>query len=282
MFTTLISTNELAKQIDHASWLVVDCRFVLTAKEQGEQNYLASHIQGALYAHLERDLSDTIIPGVTGRHPWPGVDQAARYFSSIGVDQNTQVVVYDDVGGALAAVRVWWMLRWLGHEAVAVLDGGWQKWVKEGLPVQKEVRKPSPRTFIPKPRAELLVSMQQVDAMRLDANYRIFDARTEERYHGQNEFIDPIAGHIPGAVSAPYLYNLNSDNTFRPVEELHQHYKGLLGDIPAERSAFYCGSGVTSIQNALAILHAGLGEARIYAGSWSEWITDARNPVATQ
>lgn len=281
MFNSIISTHELAQHLDNPTWLVVDCRFALTAKEQGQQNYLASHIKGALYAHLERDLSNTIIPGVTGRHPWPEVDQAARFFSSIGIDENIQVVAYDDLGGSLAAVRLWWMLRWLGHEAAAVLDGGWQKWVKEELPVQTEIRKAVARAFVAKPRPQLIASMEEVNRMRLDPAYRVFDARTAERYRGENEFIDPIAGHIPGAISAPYIHNLAADNTFRPVKELHKLYQEYLGDIPAERAVFYCGSGVTSIHNALAMLHAGLGEARIYAGSWSEWITDPGNPIAT-
>jgi len=281
MFDTLISTSDLAGNIKNPEWVLVDCRYVLTDKTKGEQNYLESHIKNALYADLAHDLSDTIIPGVTSRHPWPTVEQAARYFSSIGINQNVQVVVYDDIGGALAAVRLWWMLRWLGHNAVAVLDGGWQKWIAEALPVEKEIRKPTPRSFTARPRPELLVSMQQVDAMRLDERYRVLDARTSDRYRGENEFIDPIAGHIPGAVSAPYVFNMNKDLTFRSVDALQKHYRNILGDIPAENAAIYCGSGVTSIHNALAMLHAGMGEARIYAGSWSEWITNPNNPIAT-
>lgn len=280
-YKTLITAQELSQHINDPDWVIIDCRFVLTAIERGEQNYIRSHIPNAVYAHLERDLSSEIIPGVTGRHPWPSIEKATQFFSKIGIDKHVQAVVYDDAGGALAAVRVWWMLRWLGHEAVAVLDGGWQEWVYSDLPVQSEVVPRSPRVFLPEPRPEILVSVDEIDAMRQDPAYRVFDARAEDRYHGQNETIDPIAGHIPGAINAPYLQNLTKDNTLKTPEELRQIYTPLLGDLPVEKVTFYCGSGVTSIHNALAVMHAGLGEARIYPGSWSEWITNPDRPIAT-
>lgn len=281
-YKTLISTSELAGHLSAADWAVIDCRFVLTAPERGEQNYLRSHIPGAVYAHLERDLSSQIVPGVTGRHPWPSVEQASASFAEIGIDPGVQVVVYDDAGGALAAVRVWWMLRWLGHEAVAVLDGGWQKWVYEDRPVLSGSETRAARRFVPNPRPELLVDVEQVNHMRLDAAYRVLDARAYERYLGHNETIDPVAGHIPGARSASYLENLSEEGTMRPPQELRERYQALLGGVPAQNAVFYCGSGVTSIHNLLAMLHAGLGEARLYPGSWSEWIADVRRPVATE
>ena len=280
-YTTLISTTELLDYIDEPDWAIIDCRFVLSDIQRGEKNYLRSHIPGAVYAHLERDLSAAIVPGVTGRHPWPSIEQAADYFSSIGIDQNVQVVVYDDAGGALAAGRVWWMLRWLGHDAVAVLDGGWQAWVYDDHPVQTEVVARSPRTFKPDPRPELIVDVEQVDAIRTNPAYRLLDARTTDRYHGENETIDPVAGHIPGAISAPYLQNLTQENTLKSPEALRKIYSAWIDDIPSQNVVIYCGSGVTSIHDALAMLHAGLGEARIYPGSWSEWITDPKRPIAT-
>lgn len=280
-YKTLINTQDLRQHLNDPNWAIVDCRFNLTATERGEQNYAKSHIPGAVYAHLERDLSAKIIPGETGRHPWPSIEKATQFFTRIGIDENVQVVVYDDAGGALAAVRVWWMLRWLGHEAVAVLNGGWQEWVYADFPIQTEIIPRSPREFKPKPRPEVLVNMEQIDKMRLDPSFRVFDARASDRYHGLNETIDPVAGHIPGALNAPYTQNLTEDNLMKPTEELRKIYAPLIGGLPNQNIVFYCGSGVTSIHNALAIVHAGLGEPRIYPGSWSEWITDPKNPLAT-
>jgi thiosulfate/3-mercaptopyruvate sulfurtransferase len=280
--TTLISTSQLSEHLQDPDWAIVDCRFVLTAPERGEINYARSHIPGAVYAHLDHDLSNPIIPGVTGRHPWPSVEKACDTFSRLGIDPTCQVVVYDDAGGALAAVRVWWMLRWLGHNAVAVLDGGWQRWVNEERPVRGGVESRERRSFVAQQvRPEIFVSADEIDAMRHDPSHRVFDVRAAERYRGENETIDPIAGHIPGAYSAPYLENLDEDGGFHSPQELHAHYQQLRGDTPAEGCVFYCGSGVTSIHSLLAMLHAGLGEGRLYAGSWSEWIAPRTRPVAT-
>lgn len=279
-YTTLVTTQELAQHLSDSNWAVIDCRFSLTDPDRGEKDYRQSHIPGAAYAHLDRDLSAQVILGVTGRHPWLSHEAATSLFSSLGIDQDVQVVAYDDAGGALAAVRVWWMLRWLSHTKVAILDGGWQKWIVEGLPSLpgNEIR--LPRKFVGLPRPEMFISTQQVEQFRLDPSYLILDARANDRYHGKNETIDPVAGHIPGAVNAPYMDNLAPDGTLRPADELRQLYSGLLGKIPAEKAVFYCGSGVTSILNLLALYHAGLGEGRLYAGSWSEWITDRKRPVA--
>lgn len=281
-YTTLISTSQLSKQMNNPNWVLLDCRFVLTAPERGEQNYLRSHIPGSAYAHLDRDLSSPIIPGMTGRHPWPSVGQAVEVFSRMGIDEPCQVVVYDDAGGALAAVRVWGMLRWLGHEAVAVLNGGWQKWVNEERPVTSGIEEHARREFrVQNLRPDWIVSAEQVERMCQDPSYRVFDVRAKERYHGQNETIDPVAGHIPGALSSPYMQNLKEDLTFRPISQLRAYYSALLEDVPANKVTFYCGSGVTSIHSVLALVHAGLGEARLFAGSWSEWIAPGTRPVAT-
>jgi len=261
--------------------VIVDCRFQLTAPGQEEKNYYNEHIPGAVYAHLDRDLSGPVIQGVTGRHPWPSVEQSSDYFSRIGIGAGIQVVAYDNAGGALAAVRLWWMLRWLGHDSSAVLDGGWQKWLSEGREIATGIERSVRKTFIPSPRPDLLLSIEEVNDRRLKPAYRIFDARTVERYHGRNETIDPVAGHIPGAFSAPYTDNLSAEGTFRNKEHLRSHYLELLGNIPPENAIFYCGSGVTSIHNILAMMQAGLGEARLFAGSWSEWIADGKRPIAT-
>ena len=278
-FTTTISASELAHHIEDPNWAIVDSRFKLADPEQGRMDYEAAHIPGAVYAHLNNDLSGPIIQGVTGRHPLPSVEHMTAVFSRLGIDAGVQVVAYDDVGGALAAARVWWLLRWLGHETVAVLDGGWQAWIGNKLPTKSGVEARTPRKFTPQPREEMIVSAQQVNAMRKDPGYRILDARSADRFRGENEVIDPVAGHIPGAISAPYAGNLNPDGTFKTDESIMRHYQRLIGDVPIEHVVAYCGSGVTAAHDILAMVKAGLGEARLYAGSYSEWITDPKRPV---
>ena len=278
--TTLITPSQLAKHLGDPDWAIVDCRFSLADTEWGQRDYLQAHIPGAVYAHLNDDLSAEVIPGVTGRHPLPSVEAAAKTFGEWGIGAGVQVVTYDDAGGALAAVRLWWMLRWLGHTAAAVLDGGFQRWMSAGYPLKEGGERRPRRKFVPKPRPELVATTAEVNRMRELPDYLVVDARTAERYRGENETIDPVAGHIPGAVSAPYVDNLTPEGVFRSKEELRTCYRALFGNIPAERSAFYCGSGVTSIHDILAIVHAGMGEPRLYVGSWSEWITDRERPVA--
>jgi thiosulfate/3-mercaptopyruvate sulfurtransferase len=277
-YTTLISTNELALQLTDPDWAICDCRFALAEPERGRRDYVREHIPGAIYTHLNEDLAGPIIPGVTGRHPLPAVEAAAQQFARRGIDDRVQVVVYDDSGGDIAA-RLWWMLRWLGHAAVAVLDGDWRKWKTEGRAVRNGAESRTARVFVPRPRSDMLVTTAEIERKRQEAGYKLLDSRTPERYRGEREPIDPIAGHIPGAISAPYPDNLNSDGTFRSDEELRARFTALLGDTPAEQTAFYCGSGVTAAQNILALQHAGLGEAKLYAGSWSEWITNPHRPI---
>jgi len=279
-YTTLIQAGELLPHIDDPAWVLLDCRFSLADTGRGERDYQESHIPGAVYAHLDRDISGEVVKGKTGRHPLPTIEKTVDIFSKFGIDENVQVVAYDDACGALAAVRAWWMLRWLGHDAAAVLDGGWQAWQKEGFPVHSGTETRQHKVFIARPRNDMLVTTEDVERMREDPSYLILDARARERYRGENETIDPVAGHIPGAVSVPYSSNLSTQGYFRPVDELRRHYQRVLGDIPAERSTVYCGSGVTSIHNILAMLHAGMGESKLYAGSWSEWITDPERPVS--
>ena len=282
IYSTLISATDLLPHLTDPDWLVVDCRFVLADPEQGRREYLEAHIPGAVYAHLDEDLSGPVVRAVTGRHPLPKVVRAAHVFGQFGIGPGVQVVAYDATGGALAAGRLWWMLHWLGHPAAAVLDGGWQRWNADSLPQQGGQENRAARVFTPVPQSQLLVTADQIDTMRQDPACLVLDARSGERFHGQNETIDPVAGHIPGAVSAPYQDNLYPDFTFRPVEELRQRYQAILGDVPAGRSAVYCGSGVSAAHDILAMLHAGMGKARLYAGSLSEWITDPSRPVSTE
>jgi thiosulfate/3-mercaptopyruvate sulfurtransferase len=277
-YTTLISTTELARHLTDPDWAIFDCRFALADPERGRRDYAQTHIAGAVYAHLNDDLAGPIIPGFTGRHPLPATDVAADKFSEWGIDDRVQVIVYDDAGGAFAA-RLWWMLRWLGHEAVAVLDGGWPKWKNEGRETRAGIAIRASRRFVPQPRPELLSTLEEVESMRHDTGSKLFDSRTAERYRGENETIDPIAGHIPGAISAPYPDNLNPDGTLRPQAELRLRFAVLLRGTPAEQTTFYCGSGVTAAQNILALKHVGLGDAKLYVGSWSEWITNPQHLI---
>lgn len=281
-FTTIISEAELANHLGDPDWAIIDSRFKLVDPEQGYMDYITAHIPGAVYAHLDNDLSGRIISGVTGRHPLPSIEKISTVFSRFGVDSRVQVVAYDDLGGALAAGRVWWLLRWMGHEAVAVLDGGWQAWIGGNQSTHSGQESREPRHFTPHPHNELIVSAENIDEMRGDPHYLVLDARTADRYRGENETIDPIAGHIPGAISAPYVENLNPDGTFKQREILKRRYKELLHGISSDRIACYCGSGVTATHDILAMMLAGLGEARLYTGSYSEWITDPRRPVDTK
>ena len=277
-YTTLIKTADLAQHLADPDWAVFDCRFWLADSERGRRDYAQAHIPGAIYAHLNEDLAGPIVPGVTGRHPLPSVGFAAQKFAQWGIDDRVQVVVYDDAGGSVAA-RLWWMLRWLGHDAVAVLDGDWRKWTNEGRAVSNSAESRPARSFVPHPRADLLVTIAEVESRMQDAGYKLFDSRTPERYRGENEPFDPIAGHIPGAINSPYLDNLNPDGTFRSDRELHARFTALLGSTPTANASFYCGSGVNATHNILALKHVGMGEAKLYVGSWSEWITDPKRPI---
>jgi len=279
LIDTIISVAELAIHLDDPDWVIVDGRFKLADPDQGQKDYAAAHIPGAVYAHLDHDLSGPIIKGVTGRHPLPSIEKATEVFSRLGIGAGVQVVAYDDMSGALAAGRVWWLLRWLGHDAVAILDGGWQAWVNHGYAVRGGVETRSGCGFIPHPREGLIVTAGEVDKMRMDPESRVLDARAADRFRGENETIDPVPGHIPGAISAPYMENLNPDGTFKDKASLAARYNQLLGNTPVNHVVCYCGSGITATHDILAMVVAGLGEPRLYAGSYSEWITDPKRPV---
>ena len=276
--TTLVSPDELAAHLDDPDWVTVDCRFSLADAEHGRREYEQAHVSRAVYAHLEKDLSGPIIPGTTGRHPLPEVPDFARTLGAWGIDGRVQVVAYDDMGGAMAG-RLWWMLGWVGHDAAALLDGGWQRWCAEGRPATAEVTARPARVFSPAPRPERLVRAAGVLSRLGDASAPLIDARAGERYRGEVEPLDPVAGHIPGAVCAAFEENLTADGSFKSREELRQRFRAILGDTPAEQSVSYCGSGVTACHNLLAMEHAGLSGGRLYAGSWSHWVTDPDRPV---
>ncbi|MCP4165214.1 MAG: sulfurtransferase [Chloroflexi bacterium] len=280
MYTTLISTGELSEHLTDPDWVVVDCRFSLADTSRGRDDYAVSHIAGAVYAHLDDDLSGDIIPGQTGRHPLPDPETFARLLGTWGIAAGTQVVAYDDFGGGIAA-RLWWMLRWLGHEAVAVLDGGWPAWKGEGRATASGRETKPTREFVPNPQVDMILTAGEVESIRLDPDYCLIDARAAERYRGETEPIDPVAGHIPGAVNLPWPANIDAGGRFLPKEALRARYQPLIQDYPPQRIVCYCGSGVTACHTLLAMAYVDLGHARMYAGSWSEWITDSDRAIAT-
>lgn len=272
MFKTIIEPSDLNTHLNDENWVVIDCRFSLGDTHAGRRAYEAGHIPGAFYAHLDEDLSGTIIPGQTGRHPLPKAEELAALFSKWGIDNQTQVVVYDDKGGAIAA-RLWWMLGWLGHDAVAVLNGGWPKWEQTGYAISADLSVPTPRVFTANVRSERLVDAETVAKVQNDPAQLLVDSRAPQRYRGEVEPIDPVAGHIEGAVNRPFACNFSADGGMKEPEVLRARFNDLLGDKKPEQTVFYCGSGVTACHNLLAMAHAGIGDGKLYAGSWSEWIT---------
>lgn len=289
-YTTLITPSELAKQFGDPNWAhncaIIDCRFSLVDTEAGRRNYLAGHIPGALYAHLDEDLSGPFTVGKTGRHPLPSVEKFVQTLSDWGIDDTVQVVIYDDAGGVMSG-RLWWMLRWMGHDAVAVLDGDWRAWKAENERqgakeiVRQGAETRSARTFVPRVRPEMVASLAEVEAEVEKGQRKLIDARAEDRFRGENETIHPRAGHIPGAVCAFYGGNLTSDAHFQAPDFLRTRFTALLGDQPASQAIFYCGSGVSACHNLLAMEIAGLPGAKLYVGSWSEWSANPNHPIAT-
>ncbi len=276
--STIVSTATLAEHLEDPDWRIIDCRFDLLHPEAGEEAWQQGHIPGALHAHLERDLSGPVT-ATSGRHPLPDPETLARTFGLWGIGPDTQVVCYDAQGGATAA-RLWWLLRWLGHPAVAVLDGGIEKWTDEHRPLSTEVPPdPAPVVFHPRPDAALAVDTRQLCERLDDDGVCLLDVRDEERFLGEREPIDPVAGHIPGARNLPYRKNLDASDCLLPPEALRKMYGRILGSGDASHCIVMCGSGVTACQTLLALEHAGLHGARLYPGSWSEWISDPSRPV---
>jgi thiosulfate/3-mercaptopyruvate sulfurtransferase len=273
MHTTLVSTGELAR---HPEWRVFDCRHDLMQPALGEAQYREAHIPGALFAHMERDLSGPKT-GSNGRHPLPSREAFIGWLGRQGLAPDDQVVCYDTGSGATAA-RLWWMLRWIGHDAAAVLDGGLTKWQAEGRPVAAEVPRFEPRVYPARSAGAAAVDVAEVQAQR--ERTLLLDARAPARFRGEQEPIDPVAGHIPGAKNRFNLDNVTGAGTFKPAAELKAQFEALLGGTPPGEVVHYCGSGVAACHNLLAMEIAGLPGGKLYAGSWSEWSADARRPVA--
>jgi len=279
MYTTLIDPVSLMSYLNDPSWVVLDARFDLTAPTKGEALYREGHIPRARYVNLDTDLSGPKI-GTTGRHPLPDPAVAAATFGRLGIGPDSQVVVYDADAGQFAA-RAWWMLRWLGHTRVAVLDGGLAAWTATGLALSDDEEQWEPATFVPRVQAAARVGVDDVLPHVLQAGHVLVDARANDRFRGENETLDPVAGHIPGAVNRFFQQNLTPEKTFKSPDDLRAEWTPILGGTDASNAVLYCGSGVTACHNLLALEHAGLSGARLFAGSWSEWCADPRRPVAT-
>jgi len=276
----LVTTEELAAHLNDPDWIVVDARHELTDPKKGPAAYAAGHVPGAYFIHTDYDLSGEKT-GKNGRHPLPDIDTFAAKMNAMGLAPGKQVVVYDDLSGNFA-VRLWWLLRWLGHDKVALLDGGFPAWAKEGRPVTSDVPPKKQGSFVPRPHLGHAVDIHFVDRFREDPSLKLIDARAAERFKGMNETIDPVAGHIPGAVNRFWKDNLKPDGTFKDAGQLRNELLGLLGPTKAEDAVHMCGSGVTSCHNMFAMALAGLAPGRLYPGSWSEWCADASRPVATR
>lgn len=276
----LVSTAELAKHLDDPDWIVFDTRHDLMDAAKGARLYAEGHIPGAYFLGVDDDLAGKKT-GTNGRHPLPDLQEFAARLNERGLTPEKQVVVYDDMSGNFA-VRLWWMLRWLGHEAVALLDGGVPLWQKEGRPMTKEVPKPRKGAFVPRPRLGATVDLPFVERFREDPSIKLVDARAAERYAGLQEPVDPVAGHIPGAVNRFWQKNLTPDGRFKPAGELRKEFDAMLGGQSPERTVHMCGSGVTACHNIFAMELAGLPGARLYPGSWSEWCSDKSRPMVTK
>jgi|RhiMethySRZTD1v2_1073278.scaffolds.fasta_scaffold35495_2 thiosulfate/3-mercaptopyruvate sulfurtransferase len=276
-FSTLISTAALGMHLGDPAFAIVDCRYKLDDESWGEHEYMNLHIPGAEYAHLGRDLAGPKT-GTNGRHPLPDPKTFANTLSKFGITSGVQVVAYDQDNGIYAS-RLWWMLRWLGHEAAAVLDGGFKKWITEGRPTATGVETRERKRFVGTPRVEMTADAKQVESLVRHADWRLVDARAPERFRGETEPIDRTPGHIPGAANHFYQTNLDDQGIFRSPEELRDDWREVLGTVTPSHIVCYCGSGVTACHNLLALEHAGLKGAKLYPGSWSEWSSDPSRPV---
>jgi thiosulfate/3-mercaptopyruvate sulfurtransferase len=282
-FTTLIDVDSLAANLRAPGWVVIDCRFELGKPSAGEAAYTTGHIPGARYAHLDRDLAAPVAP-TTGRHPLPDPTLFAAKASAWGIGANSQIVVYDQ-GSSFFAARAWWVFRWLGHEAVAVLDGGLSAWQHANLPLDSLAPEVTTQRFIARPNNEFVIDTEQVLQSVDSGTYasgarRLIDARGADRYAGENETIDPVGGHVPGATHVHYARNYRADGRFHDVATLQSLWQSALAGADPCNITMMCGSGVSACVNLLALEHAGFKGARLYPGSWSEWVRDAARPVA--
>ncbi len=276
-FNTLVSVSDLAAHLTDPGWIVFDCRHDLVDTESGRRAYLQLHIPGARFLHLDDDLSGPKT-GANGRHPLPDPAWFCARLAALGMANGKQVVGYDASGGFYAA-RLWWTLRWVGHDRVAVLDGGWNAWCQAGLTVTAQLPVIAPGTFSGNAQDQTVDARFILNELGRSRS-RVIDARSPDRFRGENETLDPVGGHIPGALNRFFKDNLAADGRFRPAAELKQEFSALLDALPPTQAVHQCGSGVTACHNLLAMEIAGLHGSKLYPGSWSEWCSDSQRPVA--
>ncbi len=279
MYKTLISFNELKNHLNESNWLIFDCRFDLSDVDKGRSLYADAHIPGAIYAHLDEHLSSAITAD-SGRHPLPDMNLFVNWLASCGLTGQTQVIVYDDSYAAISS-RLWWLLKCLGHEAVAILDGGWQAWVGQNLTVDHHLPALQSSTFNAEFDDSSIVTTQQVLSNLSVHDFQLIDVRTNERFIGASEPIDPVAGHIPGCINIPLGDNLDENGFFKTSIQLNELYSALNARWSTDKQVYMCGSGVTACHSIFALALAGFELPRLYAGSWSEWIRDPQRPIAT-
>jgi len=280
-FTTIISTDELSRHMDNPNWVIFDCRSHLTDHSAGLKAYQDGHIPNAIFCSLETDLSSAITK-TTGRHPLPDFDKFIKKLGDWGVDNQTQVIVYDDVGGAFA-VRLWWQLRTFGHNKVAILDGGIPQWIKEEKPISQGIPETTSKTFTATIDKSTWLNTHQIEQNLEIKTFTLLDARTPERYRGELEPIDTVAGRIPNSINRAFQLNLGEDGLFLNADELQKQFASIINQTPNQSPkdiVHLCGSGVTACHNMLAMEIAGLTGSKLYAGSWSEWIRDPIHPVS--
>ena len=272
-FTTIISTDDLAENLHKSNWVIFDCRSSL-------QDYQTSHIPESRHCHLEDDLSSPITTG-SGRHPLPDFDKLSILLGNWGVGKDTQIIAYDATGGADYASRLWWQLRTFGHQNVAVLDGGFQQWERDQKTLTQDLPEIIPKTFISNIDETQWLETEAIQKNLSDKTFTILDARAAERFRGEVEPFDTVAGRIPEAINRAFMLNLNEEGRFLSAQNLRQQFDTLLGDLSPQKIVHQCGSGVTACHNMLAMEIAGLSGSRLYVGSWSEWIRDKKRPIAT-
>jgi thiosulfate/3-mercaptopyruvate sulfurtransferase len=278
-FTSIISAKNTFQRLGDPNWRIFDCRFDLQDKHAGLNKYNAGHIPNAIFADLEKDLSSPVT-NKSGRHPLPDIKSITHKFGSWGISADTQVVVYDDVYGSYAA-RLWWLLRWLGHKNVAVLNGGLTEWQRMQLPVTKDIIETESTSFIAKPDMSMIAEVSLIEQSLATSSVTLVDVRDSDRYQGLREPIDKIAGHIPGAINIPWKTNLDNNGLYLEKAKLLSHYSALADKTDTDALVFMCGSGVTACHSLVALEYLNLPVAKLYPGSWSEWIQNPDHPVAS-
>ena len=278
-YQTIISVDDLNQNINNKDWFIFDCRFLLKDPNGGLNKFNQGHIPNAQFADMDKDLASPMSK-TSGRHPLPDPSQFIEKLRNWGVNNNSQIICYDDISGAFAA-RMWWLLNWVGHKNVAVLDGGLEKWTAQGLPLETEVTQRSPGKFSGEPNKEMWVDVNFVKQQLEQRNIQLLDARSSERFTAIDQKTDPVPGHVPGAVNYPFAGNLNQQGVFLSANELSKRFATVFAEYQQDQIISMCGSGVTACHNLLSMNIAGFPTPRLYVGSWSEWIKDPDRGVAT-